>query len=207
MKIIGGKYTISTLSKEEKFMENKLRVGTIIQIFSNEKLTGIYIVSKLSIDNLIQDKYALIGTNGQHYLNMYFNSLEDLEIQLNLEDLWRTLNINVKKLLLEKDSEEQLKKMIINQSKSNVIIDEWIIEKEYSLIYKLEDVIRNFINSLSGRYGFLKNIQIEKDENIEVYYKGDLFLDIGIMFNIEIELINDEKKQTKTWICKAKLIY
>lgn len=203
IKIIGGKYTISILNKEEKLMENKLRVGTIIQIFSNEKLTGIYIVSKLSIDNLIQDKYALIGTNGQHYLNMYFNSLEDLEIQLDLEDLWRTLNINVKKLLLEKDSEEQLKKMIIDQSKNNVIIDEWIIEKEYNLIYKLEDVIRNFINSLSGRYGFLKNIQIEKDKNIGVYYKGDLFLDVGIMLNIRIELIKDEKKQTKTWICKA----
>ncbi|CUB44794.1 hypothetical protein BN2127_JRS4_04591 [Bacillus cereus] len=96
--------------------------------------------------------------------------------------------------------------MIINQSESNVIIDEWIIEKEYSLIYKLEDVIRNFINSLSGRYGFLKNIQIEKDKNTEVYYKGDLFLDIGIMLNIRIELINDEKKQTKTWRCKAILI-
>lgn len=187
-------------------MGNTIRVGTIIQIFSNEKLTGIYIVSKLSIGNLIQDKYALIGTNGQHYLNMYFNSLEDLEIQLDLEDLWKTLNINVKKLLLEKDSEEQLKKMIIKQSESNVIIDEWIIEKEYSLIYKLEDVIRNFINSLSGRYGFLKNIQIEKDKNTEVYYKGDLFLDIGIMLNIRIELINDEKKQTKTWRCKAILI-
>ncbi|MFY4674973.1 hypothetical protein [Bacillus anthracis] len=186
-------------------MGNTIRVGTIIQIFSNEKLTGIYIVSKLSIGNLIQDKYALIGTNGQHYLNMYFSSLEDLEIQLDLEDLWKTLNINVKRLLLEKDSEEQLKKMIINQSESNVIIDEWIIEKEYSLIYKLEDVIRNFINSLSGRYGFLKNIQIEKDKNTEVYYKGDLFLDIGIMLNIRIELINDEKKQTKTWKCKAIL--
>lgn len=187
-------------------MQNKIRLGAIIQIFSDEKLTGIYIVSKLSIDRLIQDKYALISTNGHHFLNMYFSSLEDLELQLELEDSWRILNINVEKLLLEKDSEEQLKKFIVNHSKNNVIIDQWNIEKEYSSIYKLEDVIRNFINGLSGRYGFLKNTKIKKEKNIQIYYKGDLFLDIGIKLEIRIELINDEKKQTQTWICKTKLI-
>ncbi|KXO04349.1 hypothetical protein AYK81_24515 [Bacillus thuringiensis] len=187
-------------------MGNKIRVGTMIQIFSAEKLTGIYIVSKLSIDYLIQDKYALIGTNGHHFSNMYFNSLEDLELQLELEDSWRILNINVEKLLLEKDSEEQLKEIIVNRSKNNVIIDQWSIEKEYSSIYKLEDVIRNFIYGLSGRYGFLKNTKIKREKNIQIYYKEDIFLDIGIKLEIRIELINDEKKQTQTWICKAKLI-
>ncbi|QEL82438.1 hypothetical protein DN407_28235 (plasmid) [Bacillus sp. JAS24-2] len=187
-------------------MENKIRVGTIIQIFSEERLNGIYIVSKLSIDRLIQDKYALIGTNGHHFLNMYFSSLEDLKLQLELEDSWRILNINVEKLLLEKASEEQLKEIIMNHSKNNMIIDQWNIEKEYSSIYKLEDVIRNFINGLSGRYGFLKNTKIKRKKNIQIYYKGDLFLDIGIKLEIRIELINNEKKQTQIWICKAKLI-
>ncbi|KAB2394940.1 MULTISPECIES: hypothetical protein [Bacillus cereus group] len=186
-------------------MENKIRLGSIIQIFSVDKIIGLYIVSKLSIDHLIQDKYALIGTNGQHFLNMNFNNLQDLELQLELEDSWRVLNINAEKLFLEKDSEEQLKKIII-QSKHNVIIDKWNIEKEFSSIYKLEDVIRNFIHSLSRRYGFLKNIKIKKDKNIPFYYAGDLFLDIGIILKIKIELINDEKKQTQTWICNAKLI-
>ncbi|RWQ73575.1 hypothetical protein [Bacillus cereus] len=187
-------------------MENKIRVGTIIQIFSEERLNRIYIVSKLSIDRFIQGKYALISTNGHHFLNMYFSSLEDLELQLELEDSWRILNINVEKLLLEKASEEQLKEIIVNHSKNNMIIDQWNIEKEYSSIYKLEDVIRNFINGLSGRYGFLKNTKIKKEKNIHIYYKGDLFLDIGIKLEIRIELINDEKKQTQTWKCKAKLI-
>lgn len=187
-------------------MKNKIKLGTIIQIFSIERSSRIYIVSKLSIDNLIQDKYVLIGTNGQHYLNMYFNSLEDLEIQLELEDSWRILNTNLKKLLLEKESEEQLKQIIINQSKSNIFIDEWNIEKEYSAIYNLEDVVRRFTDSLSGRYGFLKDIRIKKEKNIQIYYKGNLFLDSGLILDIKINLINDEKKQTPTWICKAKLI-
>ncbi|PKJ52622.1 hypothetical protein [Bacillus sp. SN10] len=187
-------------------MGNKIKLGTIIQIFSNEKSSGIYIVSKLSIENLIQNKYALIGTTGQHFLNMYFNSLEDLEIQLELEDSWKTLNTDLERLLLEKDSEEQLKKNIINQFKNNMINDEWKIEKEYSAIYKLEEVINKFINSLSGRYGLLRDIRIEKYKDIKIYYKGNLFLDSGPILNINIKLINDEKKQTKAWICKAKLI-
>lgn len=189
-----------------KFVGNKIELGTIIKIFSYEKLAGIYIVSQISIDNLIQDKYVLIGTNGQHFLNMYFSSLKDLEIQLELEDDWRAMNINLERLLLENDSGEQLKNTIINQSKNNVSIDEWNIEKEYSAIYELEDVIRNFINSLSERYGFLKNIKMKEDKNIQNFYEGNLFLDIGIILKIGIKLINDEKKQTQTWICKVKLI-
>ncbi|MBE5107595.1 hypothetical protein IGI01_20660 [Bacillus thuringiensis] len=62
-----------------------MKLGSIVKIYFEENLYKVYIVSRFHVNHLIGFKYALVGIDGTVYSNMYFSSLEDLEIQLKLE--------------------------------------------------------------------------------------------------------------------------
>ncbi|WP_242277254.1 hypothetical protein [Bacillus cereus group sp. BfR-BA-01446] len=185
----------------------KLELGSIIKIYFEEDLYKLYIVSKLHVNDLIGVKYALIGMNGTVYSNMYFSSLENLEIQLKLEYFYEILKINLENVLLREYLKVESELLTISTYSNSLINRNYAAEKAYSTNFSLKSVINKFINNLSGRWGLLIDRRTLKEKAAGNSFRGELLLENKLMFKIEIILISDVKRKEESyWQCKAEIM-
>lgn len=59
-------------------MNNKNQLGTIIQIWYDDKLINTFIATKIQLGSLLGVKYAFMNVNGQGVLYKYYDTLDEL---------------------------------------------------------------------------------------------------------------------------------
>ncbi|WP_144499552.1 hypothetical protein [Bacillus sp. FDAARGOS_235] len=161
-------------------MELNIEVGTIIEDWYNLNSKKEYVVTSVPVNDK-KYKYALVGMNGQVYLNKLFRNLKEIALYIDSQALWEVKTTPV----------------IFNVQK------DWNIKKSYGKHHTLETVLMSFINCFPGRWGLLKDKRNTKEKLLKNNYIGEMVIENGIVLQINIKLVKNTNNNSKPWICTA----
>ncbi|WP_144506961.1 hypothetical protein [Bacillus mycoides] len=161
-------------------MELNIEVGTIVEDWYNINSKKEYIVTKVPVSDK-KYEYALVGMNGQVYLNKLFRNLKEITSHIDSEDSWEVKTVPV----------------IFNTQK------DWNIKRSYGKHHTLETVLMSFINCFPGRWGVLRDKRNAKEKSLKNNYIGEIVMENGIVLQINIELVKSTNNKSKPWVCKA----
>lgn len=161
-------------------MELNIEVGAIVEDWYNINSKKEYIVTKVPVSEK-KYEYALVGMNGQVYLDKLFGNLKEIVSHIDSQDSWEVKQPPVT-FSIQKD---------------------WNIKRSYGKHHTLETVLKSFINCFPGRWGMLRDKRTSKEKSLKNNYIGEIVMENGIVLQINIELVESTSNKSKPWVCKA----